>query len=103
MLIHKMEVIYMKKIVALVGSVRRESYNLKLAEYIQKRYQDLLHIEIVNIQDLPHYDQDIESNPPEIVKEFKKTVGEADGVLWVTPEYNYSIPGVLKNAIDWLS
>lgn len=91
------------KVVALVGSIRKESYNIKLAKYAQDRYQGLLDIEILTIRDLPHYDQDIELSPPEVVNEFKRKVGDADAVLWVTPEYNYSIPGVLKNAIDWLS
>ena len=91
------------KVIALVGSIRKDSYNLKLTKFIQKRYQEQLDIEILNIRDIPHYDQDIENTPPIIVKEFKQKVAEADAVLWVTPEYNYSIPGVLKNAIDWLS
>lgn len=91
------------KVVALVGSIRKDSYNLQLTKYIQERYQEQLDIEILNIRDIPHYDQDIENNAPIIVKEFKQKVAKADAVLWVTPEYNYSIPGVLKNAIDWLS
>ncbi|OMF30062.1 NADPH-dependent FMN reductase [Paenibacillus sp. FSL H8-0548] len=91
------------KIVALVGSIRKESYNLKLAKFMQERYKGRLDIEIGNIRDLPHYDQDIELDPPAVVKAFKETIADADAVLWVTPEYNYSIPGVLKNAIDWLS
>lgn len=91
------------KIVAIVGSIRKESYNLKLAKYIQTRYAERFDLEILNIKDLPHYDQDIEMNPSEVITEFKGKVAEADAVLWVTPEFNYSIPGVLKNAIDWLS
>lgn len=91
------------KVAIVVGSIRKESYNLKLAEYIQKRYADRLTFEIVPIRDLPHYDQDVENDPSEIVKAFKKQIAESDAVLWITPEYNYSIPGVLKNAIDWLS
>lgn len=91
------------KVVAIVGSVRQDSYNRKLAKYIQKKYRDRLDLEILSVGDLPHYDQDIELNPPEVVSVFKRKVAGADAVLWVTPEYNYSIPGVLKNAIDWLS
>lgn len=91
------------KIVAIVGSIREESYNLKLAKYVQKRYDDTLDIEILNIREIPFYNQDMELNPPKVVRDFKKRVAEADAVLWVTPEYNYSIPGVLKNVIDWLS
>jgi chromate reductase len=93
----------MMKLVAIVGSIREQSYNLKLAKYIKAKYQDKFDLEILSIKDLPHYDQDAELNPPEVVKTFKKKVADADAVLWVTPEYNYSIPGVLKNAIDWLS
>lgn len=91
------------KIVAIVGSIRKESFNLKIAKFMQERYKGRMDIDIVNIRDLPHFDQDIENDPPAVVKEFKRTVADADAVLWVTPEYNYSIPGVLKNAIDWLS
>lgn len=91
------------KVVAIVGSIRKESFNLKIAKFMQERYKDLMDIELVNIRDLPHFDQDIENDPPAVVKEFKRTIADADAVLWVTPEYNYSIPGVLKNAIDWLS
>lgn len=93
----------MMKVVAIVGSIRKESYNLKLAKYIQKRYQDKFELEILNIRDLPFFDQDIENDPPVVVKEFKNKVAHADAVLWVTPEYNGTVPGVLVNAIDWLS
>lgn len=91
------------KIVAFVGSTRKNSYNLKLAQYVQKKYKDQLDIEILNLKEIPFYDQDMETNPPAAVKDLTHKVAEADAVLWVTPEYNYSIPGVLKNAIDWLS
>lgn len=93
----------MMKIVAIVGSIRKESYNLKLAKYIQKQYQEKFDLEILNIRDLPFFDQDIENDPPVVVKEFKSKVAKADAVLWVTPEYNGTVPGVLVNAIDWLS
>ena len=91
------------KIVALVGSIRKESYNVKLATYIQKKYQDQFDLEILNLRELPMYDQDIENNPPAAVTEFKGKVASADAVLWITPEYNGTVPGVLVNAIDWLS
>ena len=91
------------KVVAIVGSIRRDSYNLKLANFIKNKYQDRFDMEILSVRELPIYDQDIENNPPEVVKAFKQKVKDADAVLWVTPEYNYSIPGALKNAIDWLS
>jgi len=91
------------RVIAIVGSIRKESYNLKLAQYMKDRYQNKLDIEITNIRNLPLYNEDIEKETPEAVSQLIKRVKEADAVLWVTPEYNYSITGVLKNAIDWLS
>ncbi|WP_026565185.1 NADPH-dependent FMN reductase [Bacillus sp. UNC41MFS5] len=91
------------KIVTIVGSLRKESYNMHLAKTMQERYQDKFDIEIADIRSLPHYDQDEENNPPQAVKEFKELIASADGVIIITPEYNWSIPGVLKNALDWAS
>ncbi|AVK61286.1 NADPH-dependent FMN reductase [Lactobacillus sp. CBA3605] len=91
------------KIVALVGSVRQASYNQKLAEYVQKRYANQLTVTIPALKTLPFYDQDIELTAPASVQALKKSVLAADGVIFVTPEYNHSISGVLENAIDWLS
>ncbi|QQZ08460.1 NADPH-dependent FMN reductase [Heyndrickxia vini] len=90
-------------IVTIVGSIRKESYNMQLAKTMQVRYKEKLNIEIADIRSLPHYDQDEENNPPKSVKEFKESIANADGVIIITPEYNWSIPGVLKNAIDWAS
>ena len=89
------------KIVTIVGSLRKESYNMHLAKTMQERYKDKLEIEIADIGALPFFDQDEENNPSEAVKKFKKSIASADGVMIITPEYNWSIPGVLKNAIDW--
>jgi NAD(P)H-dependent FMN reductase len=91
------------KVAAIVGSIRKESYNMKLARYIQNRYKRLFQLEVLNIRELPFYDQDIEAAPPQSVIDFKAKVAAADAVLWVTPEYNSTIPGVMVNAIDWLS
>ncbi|MDQ1145730.1 chromate reductase [Bacillus sp. SORGH_AS 510] len=91
------------KIVAIVGSLRKGSYNKQLAATIKERYGKIFELEILDIGLLPHFDQDIEINPPETVTDFKRKVKEADGVIIITPEYNWSIPGVLKNALDWLS
>ncbi|MFD1420429.1 NADPH-dependent FMN reductase [Lactiplantibacillus songbeiensis] len=91
------------KIVALVGSIRHASYNQKLAEFVQKRYSDQFDMTIPALRELPFYDQDIELEAPQTVTALKKAVMQADGVIFVTPEYNHSIPGVLENAIDWLS
>ena len=91
------------KVVAIVGSIRKESFNLKLAQHVQERYADKFELEILSLRDIPMYDQDIELDAPKIVLDFKARVKAADAVLWVTPEYNSTIPGVLGNAIDWMS
>lgn len=91
------------KVVAIVGSIRNDSYNKKLAQFVQNRYANQFDLEILDLSILPLYNQDIEENAPIEVVEFKQKVKEADAVLWVTPEYNATVPGVLVNAIDWLS
>ncbi|UHA72458.1 NADPH-dependent FMN reductase [Paenibacillus sp. 481] len=91
------------KIVAIVGSIREKSLNLQLAQHIQKRYAETFELEILSLRDLPMYNQDIELDAPQAVIDFKAKVNAADAVLWVTPEYNSTIPGVLGNAIDWMS
>ncbi|MCC3376121.1 NADPH-dependent FMN reductase [Cohnella sp. REN36] len=91
------------KIAAIVGSIRKDSYNLKLAQYVKERYKGRFELEILSLRDLPFYDQDIENDTPAAVAAFKAKVAAADAVLWLTPEYNGTIPGVLGNAIDWLS
>lgn len=91
------------KLAALVGSVREESFNGKIAEFMKQRYEETFHMEKLDLQGLPHFDQDVETDPPETVKTFKQKIQEADAILIVTPEYNHSVPGMLKNAIDWVS
>jgi chromate reductase, NAD(P)H dehydrogenase (quinone) len=91
------------KVVAIVGSIRNDSYNLQLAKHVQKQYANQFEVEILDLAPLPFYNQDIELDAPQEVLNFKTKVKEADAVLWVTPEYNSTIPGVLGNAIDWLS
>lgn len=91
------------KVVAMIGSNRKESYNKSVVEYMKERYQDKIDIDILPIEALPFYNQDEELNPPEIVKELRERIKSADAVLFATPEYNGSISGMLKNAIDWFS
>lgn len=91
------------KVAGLVGSLRKGSFNQQIANFIQNRYKDEMDIEYLNIENLPFFNQDQEENPPEVVKIFKKSILESDAVLIVTPEYNHSVPGILKNALDWLS
>ena len=91
------------KVVAIVGSIRKESYNMQLAKFMQKRYTEKFELEVLSLRDLPMYDQDIENEAPQTVLDFKAKVKAADAVLWITPEYNGTVPGVMVNAIDWLS
>jgi chromate reductase len=83
-----------------VGSLRRDSWNRKLAKALIALAPESLKLEIVEIGNLPFYNQDFEENPPKEVREFRQRVKLADAMLFVTPEYNRSVPAVLKNAID---
>jgi chromate reductase len=88
------------KIAIIVGSLREGSLNRRVARSICAIRGDNLDCSIIEIGDLPLYNQDYDGNPPEQYVRFRKQVAEADGVLFVSPEYNRGIPGVLKNAID---
>lgn len=87
----------------IVGSLREESYNMKVAKYIVKNYSDKANFEIVDIKDFPLFNQDLEDNVPEPVLKARRKVKEKDGIIFVSPEHNHSIPGVMKNALDWFS
>src|SRR6266567_4291084 len=89
------------KTAIVVGSNRRESINRKLAQALAKLGSDEFDFKFVQIDDLPLYNQDNEGNLPASVVRFKSEIAAADGVLFVTPEHNRSIPAALKNAIDW--
>jgi chromate reductase len=89
-----------KTIAVFVGSLRKESFNRKMAKALTALAPESLKLEIIEIDGLPFYDQDIENNPPAAWTEFREHVMKYDGFLFVTPEYNRSVPGVLKNAID---
>ena len=89
-----------KKIAVLVGSLRKESFNRKMAKALMKVSPDSLGLEIIEIGGLPLYNQDLDDNPPTAWSEFRERLKKFDGFLFVTPEYNRSVPGVLKNAID---
>ena len=90
-------------IAVVVGSLRRDSFNRKLAIAIAKLAPPEFSFKHLKIDDLPPYNQDDDSNPAESVKRLKSDIKAAKGLLFVTPEYNRSIPGVLKNAIDHAS
>ncbi len=87
-------------VAVIVGSLRKESFSRKLALAVAKLAPANLKLEIVEIRDLPLYNQDLEATPPPADVAFKARIQKADAVLFVTPEYNRSVPGSLKNAID---
>ena len=91
------------KIAVIVGSLRRDSVNRKLAAAMARLAPSEFSFEPLQIGDLPLYNQDDDADPAEPVKRLKAELGAAQGLLFVTPEYNRSIPGVLKNAIDHAS
>ncbi len=82
------------------GSLRKDSYNKMLLSAAQELSPENLKIEIFDLEGIPLFNQDLENKPNDKIKIFKKKIKAADGLLIVTPEYNYSVPGVLKNAID---
>jgi chromate reductase len=89
-----------RKIAVIVGSLRKESYNRKVAKSLMLLAPPTLEMEIVEIGQLPLYNEDDDKAPPAVYTEFRNKIKGFDGVLWVTPEYNRSVPGALKNAID---
>jgi chromate reductase, NAD(P)H dehydrogenase (quinone) len=91
------------RILGIAGSLRRDSYNRAALRSATQLAPSGATIEILELDGIPAFNQDEESNPPTKVIELKRRIREADAVLFVTPEYNYSISGVLKNAIDWAS
>ena len=92
-----------KKILFIVGSVRKNSLNRQLAEAAAEIIGERAQATFLEYADLPYMNQDIEFPAPESVERVRKQVKDADGIWIFTPEYNYQIPGVLKNLLDWLS
>lgn len=90
-------------ILAFAGSLRKNSYNKSLLSAAIDLTPPNAQIEVYDLDNLPLFNQDLEYQMPEKVCEFKKKVKDSDAILIATPEYNYSFPGVLKNAIDWAS
>ena len=90
-------------ILGICGSLRKGSFNRMMLVAAQKLVPQDAKLEIFDLHQIPIFNQDQETTPPPIVVEFKKRIRAADAILFATPEYNYSIPGVLKNAIDWAS
>ena len=90
-------------ILGFAGSLRKDSYNKALLRAAVESAPKKVQVEVFDLEGIPPFNQDLESRTPKRVKEFKARIRAADAVLIVTPEYNYSIPGVLKNSIDWAS
>ncbi len=88
------------KILGFAGSLRKDSYNKALLRAALELVPDGVELEVFDLEGIPPFNQDLENEPVEKVKEFKAKIKAADAILIATPEYNYSIPGVLKNAID---
>jgi chromate reductase, NAD(P)H dehydrogenase (quinone) len=91
------------KILGFAGSLRKDSYNKALLRAALELLPEGAELEIFDLEGIPFFNQDLENEPVEKLKEFKTKIRAADAILIATPEYNYSIPGVLKNAIDCAS
>lgn len=91
------------KILGIVGSLRKSSYNRSALIAAQELLPDGAVLELAELHGIPVFNQDDEMAPPASVREFKQRILAADAILFATPEYNYSLPGGLKNAIDWAS
>jgi chromate reductase, NAD(P)H dehydrogenase (quinone) len=90
-------------ILGIAGSLRKASFNRAALRAAQQLVPEGATLEVFDLEGIPPFNQDEEAHPPEHVAQFKQRIRAADAILIVTPEYNYSIPGVLKNAIDWAS
>jgi len=90
-------------ILGFVGSLRKGSFNKALMRTAVELTPENLEIEVFDLEGIPVFNQDLENQPPQIVKDFKAKIKAADALLIATPEYNYSISSVLKNAVDWAS
>jgi chromate reductase len=90
-------------VLGFAGSLRKDSYNKSILNAALELAPENMKLEIFDLEGIPPFNQDLETRPPARVKEFKAKISAADAILIATPEYNYSIPGVLKNAIDWAS
>jgi chromate reductase len=89
------------KILSLIGGISKDSINKKLYFALNEIAKNEAHFQIADVARFPFFSQDLEMDPPDVITEFKEQIRECHAVLFVTPEYNRSIPGVLKNAIDW--
>lgn len=90
-------------ILGFAGSLRKNSFNKSILRAAVELCPENAKIEVFDLEGIPPFNQDLENKPPEKIRNFKEKIKAANAILIATPEYNYSIPGVLKNAIDWAS
>lgn len=90
-------------ILGFAGSLRKGSYNKAILRAALELVPEDVELEIFDLEGIPPYNQDLDLQPPATIRDFKAKIKAADAILVATPEYNYSMPGVLKNAIDWAS
>jgi chromate reductase len=95
------DVLNMKNVIVLIGGISKNSINKSLFNFFEEETKNKLQFNRIEIENLPFFSQDLENDPPEKIKLYQKQVNMSDAVLFITPEYNRSFPGVLKNAIDW--
>ena len=93
----------MKKVCIIVGSLRKDSFNLQLAKKVEELISSKVEVFYLDYKNVPLMNQDIEFPTPEPIAEVRKQVQQADAIWICSPEYNFTIPGVLKNLLDWLS
>lgn len=92
------------KLLGISGSLRRDSFCTAILRTAAERIADAAHLEVISLETLPHYNQDLDgSEPPAAVRALQNAIAAAAGLVIVTPEYNYGVSGVLKNALDWAS
>ncbi|MBT2476847.1 NADPH-dependent FMN reductase [Streptomyces sp. ISL-94] len=94
----------MSRVLALSGSLRAASFNTQILHTLPALAPEGMHIELFeHLGDLPHFSEDLETDPPAAVRRLWRAIADADGLIVATPEYNGALPGVLKNALDWAS
>ena len=93
----------MKKICMIVGSLRKKSFNLQLAKKVEELISSRAEVFYLNYKDIPFMNQDIEFPTPDSIVNIRKQVQQADAIWICSAEYNFTIPGILKNLLDWLS
>jgi len=91
------------KLIGIVGSCAEQSYNRLLLQYIQRHYRSTFHMELVEVNELPMFNQSKDATDSPIMQEWVQKIGFADGVIIATPEHNHTVPAGLKSALEWLS